>query len=118
MTYFQNSFIPASNVITAISNTNPAVVVTMTNHGYEDGLSVRLNVPRNCGMQQITGMFGEITVTAPNAFIFPVNALNFDAFAYTSSDQVAQVIPIAENAFSLTQAERNANNIKPENYIG
>ena len=115
MSFFQNGFIPASNVITAISNNNPAIVVTMTNHGYDDGLFVRLNVPINCGMQQISGLSGEITVTAPNAFSFPIDSTNFDQFSYISSNQVAQVIPIAENAHILTQAEKNAYNIIPEN---
>lgn len=114
MTFFQNNFTPYSNIIIAISNTNPAVVVTLTDHGYDDGLTVRLSVPKNCGMQQIQGLTGEITVIAPNAFNFPVDSSNFDSFAYTSIDQIAQAIPIGGNAFSLTQAERNAKNITPE----
>jgi hypothetical protein len=114
MTFFQENFTPYSNVIIAISNTNPAIVVTLTDHGYDDGLFVRLLVPLNCGMQQIQGQTGEITVLAPNAFSLPIDSTNYDAFAYTSSDQVAQAIPVGENAFSLTQAERNAKNITPE----
>lgn len=114
MTFFQDNFTPYSNVIIAISNTNPAVVMTLTDHGYDDGLLVRLNIPKNCGMQQIQGQAREIMVLASDAFSFPVDASNYDAFAYTSSDQVAQAIPVGENAFSLTQAEKNAKNITPE----
>ena len=86
----------------------------MRPHGYDNGLIVRLNVPRNCGMPQITGQLGEITVIAPDSFSFPVDASNFDLFAYTSADQEAQVIPVGEPANSLTQAELNAKNITPE----
>lgn len=114
MSYFQDNFIPSANVITAISNTSPAVVVTLTSHGYDDGLYVRLIVPKNCGMQQINGQVGVITVITPISFSVPIDALNFDSFAYTSIEQIAQVIPVGEEADSLTQAERNANNITPE----
>lgn len=114
MSYFQDNFVPSANVITAISNTSPAVVVTLTSHGYDDGLYVRLIVPKNCGMQQINGQVDKIMVLAPAIFSFPVDASNFDSFAYTSIDQIAQVIPVGEEADSLTQAARNANNITPE----
>ena len=114
MSYFQNNFIPYSNVISSISNSNPAIVVTVTPHGYDDDLSVRIIVPKNCGMQQMTGQVGVITVITPSSFSISIDASNFDSFAYTSIDQIAQVIPVGEEANSLTQAEINANNITPE----
>lgn len=114
MTFFQDNFTPSANVIIVISNSNPAVVMTLSPHGYDDGLFVRLVVPKNCGMQQINGLVGEISILTPNTFNFPVNALNFDSFAYTSIDQIAQVIPVSEDAFSLEQAVKNAKNITPE----
>ena len=114
MTFFQNNFTPYSNVIISISNTNPAVVVTLNAHGYDEGLFVRLNVPKNCGMQQINGQMGEITKLTAISFSIPIDASNFDSFAYTGIDQIAQAIPVSETAFSLTQAERNAKNITPE----
>ncbi len=114
MTFFKNSFIPSANIIITISNTNPAIVTTLSSHGYDDGLYVRLIVPKNCGMQQINDLTRQISILTPNTFSFPVNALNFDSFAYTSIDQIAQVIPVGEIDFSLTQAVKNANNITPE----
>ena len=116
MSFFQNNFTPYSNVVVSISNNNPANVVTMGPHSYDDGLLVRLNVPKNCGMQQINGLQAEIAITAPDSFDFLVDASNFDLFAYTSADQEAQVIPVGEQADSLTQAEINAKNITPEYY--
>jgi hypothetical protein len=114
MSYFQDNFVPSANVITAISNTSPAVIVTLTSHGYDDGLYIRVIVPKNCGMQQINGQVGVITVITPISFSISINALNFDSFAYTSIDQIAQVIPVGEESDSLAQAERNAKNITPE----
>lgn len=114
MTFFQDNFTPYSKVIISISNTSPAVVTTYGDHGYDDGLVVRLVVPKNCGMQQITGQIFEITKVADDSFSIPVDASNFDSFAYASLDQIAQVVPVGENPFSLTQAEKNAKNITPE----
>lgn len=114
MAFFQENFTPYSNVIVSISKTNPAGVITLTDHGYDTGLFVRLNVPENCGMQQIQGQIGEIVVNGVNSFLFPVDASNFDSFAYSSIAQLAQVIPVSENANSLKQATKNAKNITPE----
>lgn len=114
MTFFQNNFTPYSNVIIAISNNNPAIVLTLGDHGYHDGLFVRLNVPKNCGMQQINGLVGKVRVLSSIAFSISIDTSNFDSFAYTSIDQIAQAIPVGEEALSLVQAEKNAKNIKPE----
>lgn len=111
---FSNNFTPYSTIIQSISNTFPAVVVTATPHGYGNGLLVRTVVPKNCGMQQINDMVGEITVLAPDSFSIPVNASNFDSFAYTSAKQLAQAIPVGVQSVSLTQAESNVGNIIPE----
>lgn len=111
---FSNNFTPYSTIIQSISNTLPAIVVTVTPHGYDNGLLVRTVVPQNCGMQQIDGLVSEITVIDPTSFSIPVNASNFDSFAYTSVQQLAQVIPVGVQSVSLTQAESNAGNIIPE----
>lgn len=111
---FSNNFTPYSNIVANISNTNPAIVTTISSHGYDDGLIVRLVVPKNAGMQQITGQQAKITKLAPDSFTIAIDASNFDSFAYTSVQQFAQAIPVGVDSVSLTQAESNAGNIIPE----
>ena len=65
-------------------------------------------------------MIGEITVTGTDEFTIPINSTNFDRYvtcvAPNDFSYVGQVIPIAENAFTLSSAGVNNNNITPEIY--
>ena len=114
VTFFDNHFIPSSNLIISITQSNPAVIQTYTPHGFKDGLVVRVLVPSNCGMTQLDQMVCEIRVVGPTTFAIPVNTTNFDVFAYSSLLAFAQVIPIGEPTNTLDSAEANANNITPE----
>lgn len=111
---FSNNFIPASNIIISITQADPGVVTTATNHGYSNGLFVRLVIPSEDGMEQANNQTFLITVLSPNTFSLNTNTSNFTAFAPISSQQSAQVIPYAEIASTLSNAERNAQNIIPE----
>lgn len=114
VTFFDNHFVPSSNLIIAISQSNPATVLTYTPHGFNSGLIVRIIVPKNCGMTQLDQKDFQITVTGANSFTIPVDTSLFDVFAYSSLVAFAQVIPIGEPADTLINAETNANNIIPE----
>ena len=111
---FSNNFVPASNIITSITQADPGVVTTATNHGYSDGLFVRLIFPPEDGMEEANNQTYVITVLSLNSFSLNMNTSNFTAFAPISMKQSAQVIPYAEVALTLQNAERNAKNIIPE----
>lgn len=113
---FQNNFNPGSQTITGITNANPGVVTTALPHGYIDGDTVRIVFPpiSNFGMNQVNGNQYIISVLSPNTFSIDQDTTNFDIFALGSNKQVPQVIPMAENAFTLLNAEKNADNIIPE----
>lgn len=104
----------AMRIVTAITNTNPALVTTSFAHQYKTGLIVRLFVPILDGMQQISGMTGTITVTSPTMFIIDIDSTYFDPFMIPamppSAYTCAQVIPIAEVNSILTEATQNVLN--------
>jgi len=104
---------PAMRIITAISQTNPAVITTSFDHQYIDGLIVRLYIPLANGMQQISGNYCnnslkpttyEVTVTGLGTFSIPVDATSFEAFV---NNECSSVVPVAEINSQLTNATRN-----------
>lgn len=109
-----NYFVPNRQQVSSITRANPAVVTTTQSHGYLSGLFIRFYFPINFGMTQVNGNVYEITVLSPTTFSIPVDSTNFDSFSILSTSQVPEVIPVAENALSLAQAERNNQNILPE----
>lgn len=108
---------PAMRVIIAITNTNPASVTTSFDginpapHGYLTGTIVRIDVPLGFGMFQINQQFGPITVTGPNTFTIPIDAIAYDAFVFPATfpenRQEAQSVPIGEDNGMLTAATFN-----------
>lgn len=104
-------FKPAMRVITAITNSFPAVVTTSFAHGYIDGLIVRLDIPPLFGMQQANQLTGQIVVTGDDTFSIDIDTTLFDTFTnpspgpqnYTS----AQAVPIGEVNELLTGAVQN-----------
>lgn len=103
-------FTPQAQVISNISNSFPAVVTTQSDHGYQTLLLVRLFLPPPTyfNMQALNGQFFQITVLTPTTFSIPVDTTGLDTFSIANTDQVPQTSPMAENAFTLAQAERNA----------
>ncbi len=111
---FSTSFLPPSNTITSITQANPCVITTGTNHGYQSGLYVRLNLLGSTGMRQLDNNVYLIVVLSNNSFTIQVDTRNFDSWALVGSEQVPQVIPVGEVSESLTHAERNNGQIRPE----
>jgi hypothetical protein len=111
---FSNNWIPASQIITSITQANPGVVTTARAHGYSDGLYVRLTFPDVDGMEQANNQVFVITVLSPTTFSLNVDTSNYTAFAPISPLQSPQVIPGGEVALTLQNAERNNKNIIPE----
>lgn len=107
-------FLPNRQIIQSITKANPGVVTTTQDHGYDDGLFVRLVLAQNFGMQQVNNQVYQITVLSSNSFSIGADTSNFDSFVDSSSSQDPQVIPVGEVADTLEMAVRNSGNITPE----
>lgn len=107
------TFKPAMRLITAITQNVFTTVTTSFDHGYTTGLTVRINIPPACGMEQLDGFVGDITVTGATTFTLDIDSTYFQPFAIPAApypiwaDTCAQVIPIGENNSMLTEATRN-----------
>ena len=94
-------FVPATNQIAAITNANPAQVTTATDHGYVDGLVVRMIVPVAYGMPELNGLAFVITVTGATTFTIPVDTTGINSFVIPVGmsprfASLAQVVPAGE----------------------
>jgi hypothetical protein len=114
------TFQPAMRIITAITNSYPAVITTMVNHLYVTGTIVRIVIPQACGMQQLNNFLGTLTSTGLDTFTLDIDTTYFDAFAVPVDnwtdpvngisihiDTCAQVLPVGEDPFMITAAMRN-----------
>jgi hypothetical protein len=104
-------FAPALRIINSITNGYPTLISTTFAHGYQTGLTVRLDIPPGFGMQQINQQFAPITITGSTTFTMPIDSTYYDAYSpsgvYPESAQFGQVIPMAEINSILTQAVQN-----------
>lgn len=89
------NFEPDRKVVSAITNTNPAIV-TAAAHAYTTADIVRVNVPVNYGMRLPPN---EVQITVINANSFSINANTelLDAFVVPAIVPltVAEVLPIS-----------------------
>lgn len=130
-----NLFYPNQMAIFNIVRGNPTVIATVGAHNYVNGLVVRIDIPpppappgpgfppippvnTPRGMYQLNGTIAPITVTGANLFTIPIDSTGFDPFVFNlvprNNSYLAQVIPISEDALTLTSATHNNNNIIPE----
>jgi hypothetical protein len=104
-------FKPAMRIISSITNGTTTIVTTTFSHGYQTGLTVRLDIPPGFGMFQINQKFAPIVVTGTTTFNMPIDSTTYDSFipsaVYPLSAQYGQVVPIAEINSLLTQAVQN-----------
>jgi hypothetical protein len=83
-------------------------VTTTQDHLYNNGLTVRLNIPLEYQAQQINSLFSEIVVTSATQFIMTLPPIQFDAFTIPGTPlQVPLIIPIAEDVLLLNSAVVN-----------
>ena len=102
------TYSPERNLIAAITQANPVVITTTTNHGYIDGEIVRLEIPLEYGIQEIDGLFGTVTVLTPTTFSLTIDSSIFSVFnAAVTGPQEPQTIPIGEINSILTAATHN-----------
>ena len=98
-------YMPAMRVIVAITQEENALVTTSFPHGYINGTIVRLDVPAAYGMQQIDHMTGSIFIVSNISFRINIDTRTFSAFIVPIiQDQVAQVVPVGEDADTLNAA--------------
>lgn len=115
----QPTYTPAFRIITAITQSNPALVTTSFAHGFNNGLKVRFFLPyvygstvvggvryQGFGMEQIHNLQGNITITNdPAVFSIDIDTSTFDPFVIPPNQavsdppvntqvQYAQVIPV------------------------
>lgn len=98
------SFTPDRLAISAISQANPCVVTTSTNHNLTTGQVVRTHVPQNYGMVELNQKQFSITVLTPTTFSLQlsqvpatinVDSTKFLAFTIPSKPQfTAEIIPM------------------------
>jgi hypothetical protein len=70
----------AMRVISSITQANPAVITTTTNHQYITGMIIRVNIPKGFGMQQVNQQQGEITVLSNTTFSIDLDTTLMDPF--------------------------------------
>jgi len=132
-----DNFVPSLKTIFGIARGNPTVIVTNVVHNYLDGLVVRIDIspppappgPGNPplppvnedrGMYRLNGTIAPITVLGPLTFSIPIDSTAFDPYVLCpnpeNSSYIGQVIPVSEDALTLTSVTHNNNNIAPEIY--
>ena len=105
-------FLPAMRIVTAITNSNPALVTTSFDNNYQDGVIVRLLIPTTFGMPQMNNMVGTVTVINSTTFAVDIDSTLFDPFVVPFflpwyNTTVSQVVPIGEINSILSQAVHN-----------
>lgn len=104
-------FQPAMRLISAITQSNPAVVTTTFDNQYKTGTIVRLDIPPACGMQQANQLTGAISVINSTSFAINIDTTLFDAFVVPTFvphvNSAAQCVPIGEVNETLKAATQN-----------
>jgi hypothetical protein len=92
-------WLPQAQIISSISNSNPAIIVTMAPHGYSTGFNLRIFFPYTTtnifGMQEIAERTGVITVLSDTSFSIDIDTTHFQPFTQGTREK-AQVIPISQ----------------------
>lgn len=96
-------FYPLPQTITAITQANPAVVTTDSNHNLTTGQVIRLNIPKPYGMQELDHQTAIITVVSVTMFSLQktqvppavdIDSRQFQAFTNVGTGTPPQIIPI------------------------
>lgn len=99
---------PVSQIIDNITQSNPAIVTTVADHGYLDGIFVRIVLPGDFGMNTLNNQVFQATILSSDTFEIDTDTTFLDAFTTAlAPKQSPQVIPVGEVAFTLQNAEHN-----------
>lgn len=109
------TFSPPRVAISAITQANPCVVTTASNHNMTTGQVVRLHVPLPYGMVQLNQIAASITVLSATTFSLQatqvppavtIDSTNYTAFTIPSKPQfTAEVLPIGAGPTTATQPD-------------
>ncbi len=99
-------FKPSLRLVESITNANPCVITTTTNHGYISGLVVNFMFPAFVGMVQLQQGNYVITVLSPTSFSIDVDSTHFIPFNNSVSNP-AQVVPIGETNKDFANSYQN-----------
>lgn len=102
----------AMRLVSDITNADNAAVTTTFAHNYETGDIVRLLVPREYGMFEISQKVGTVTVVDDTSFTIDIDSNNFTPFTTPSNPSpfvrtCAHVVPVGEVNSKLTSATQN-----------
>ena len=100
-------FQPAMREIIGITNTEPTIIATSFDHQYYTGLIVRLDIPKEYGMDQLNGWIGLIKVLTPTQFAIDIDATFYTPYIAAGASQSPQVVPVGQDSLLLFQATRN-----------
>jgi len=98
---------PVEKIVSSITNADPGVVTTTTNHGYSTGAIVRFFFPADFGMMELIGGYYVILVLSPTTFSISADTRNFTPFSVSTTLQAPQVLAFGEVANTLRNAEAN-----------
>jgi len=106
------SFSPPRVAISSITQANPCVITTSSNHNLSTGGIVRIHVPKNFGMTPLNNGLFSVTVLSPTTFSLQVtqippainvNSTNFPAFTTPSNPGfTAEVICVGSGPTPIT----------------
>lgn len=116
---------PARRIISAITNSDPAIVTTTFPHNFFTGTIVRILVPKFCNMEQINKQTGTITVIDDVTFSITIDSTFYDAYVtpdpnnppygYNPAQDMnaGQVMPIGTNLSGVNEFEIRTKNVLP-----
>lgn len=106
------AFTPDRLAIASITQANPCVITTMTDHNMTTGQVVRVHVPQNYGMVQLNQLAASITILSSTSFSLQytqvptavnVNSINYTAFTIPAKPQfTAEILPIGSGPTPVT----------------
>lgn len=121
-------FTPSRLQISNITQANPAVVTTSTDHNLTTGQVVRMHVPQNYGMVQLNQQALSITVLSNTTFSLQysqippqrnVDSSSFTAFTTPSNPKfTAEVLPIGSGPTPITTTVVSSRNNICETLLG
>lgn len=96
-------FYPLPQTIENITKANPAVVTTESNHNLTTGQVIRLNIPKQYGMQELDHQIAIITIISDTMFSLQktqvppavdIDSRQFQSFTNVGTGTPPQIIPI------------------------
>ena len=70
--------------IASITQANPCVITTVSNHGYIAGMDVTFLIPSQFGMVQLNGINAQVLLVTSNSLTVNLDTTAFSVFAYPS----------------------------------